>query len=130
VLQAAGRVPISRYSFETVELFKQSIEKWQRDINERRRALDPARPNAGSGAGPATAGELQFYPVELTFDALPDEAERKFFKSLPTSFKLSAGTVDRLRTLAGRLLRQSEHYQKLLRDLNAPTARTSPPLSE
>ena len=56
----------------------------------------------------------------MNFDALSDETERKFFKSLPTSFKLPPETVDRLRAVAARLLRQSENYQKLLRDLNGP----------
>ena len=120
MVQAAGRVPISRYSFETVELFKQSIEKWQRDINERRRSLD-ASTRPAAGGWPDRASEPQFYPIELNFDAPPDEAERKFFKSLPTSFKLPSETVDRLRSLAGKLLRQSENYQELLRGLNTPT---------
>ena len=38
---------------------------------------------------------------------------------LPTSFVLSEEQVDRLREMAGRLLRQSPDYQRLLRDLGA-----------
>ena len=56
----------------------------------------------------------------MNFDAVPDETERKFFKKLTTSFKLPPETVDRLRAVAARLLRQSENYRKLLRDLNGP----------
>ncbi|PYM14990.1 MAG: patatin [Verrucomicrobia bacterium] len=124
VVEAAGRVPISRYSFETVELFRESIEKWQREINHRRQSTNaPAPAASGSTANAAPPDELQFYPIEVNFDALSDEAERKFFKSLPTSFTLPSGTVDRLRAVAARLLGQSENYRKLLRDLNGPEAR-------
>ena len=119
VAEAAGRVPISRYSFETVELFKETVEKWQREINQRRQSTrGPAPAASGSGAGKSLLDELQFYPIEVNFDALSDETERKFFKKLPTSFKLPPETVDRLRAVAARLLRQSENYQRLLRDLN------------
>ena len=123
VARAAGRVPISRYSFETFELFKESLEKWQRDTNAR---LKPAAPTPVSPAGTASDArpeELQFYPIEVTFDALADEAERRFFKTLPTTLGLPADTVDRLRAVAARLLRQSQDYRKLLRDLNGPVTR-------
>jgi hypothetical protein len=36
---------------------------------------------------------------------------------LPTSFQLESEEVDRLRDAARRLLRKSEGFQKLLRDL-------------
>jgi NTE family protein len=122
VVEAAGRVPINRYSFETVELFKESVEKWQREINERRRSANALRmADVDASAGRAPAEDLQFYSIEVNFDALPDEADRRFFRTLPTSFKLPPGTVDRLRAVAATLLRQSENYQKLLRDLNGPT---------
>src|SRR5206468_12257365 len=84
VAQAAGRVPISRYSFETIELFKESVEKWQREINERRQTLDSSAPAApGSSASKSPPDELRFYPIEVDFNALPDEAERRFFESVP-----------------------------------------------
>jgi NTE family protein len=123
VARAAGRVPISRYSFETVELFKESVEKWRREINERRRTLGSAPAAPGPGATQSPLDDLQFYPIEVDFNALPDPAERKFFESLPTSFHLPPATVDRLRAVAARMLGQSENYRKLLRDLNDPAAR-------
>ena len=118
VVQAAGRVPISRYSFETVELFKESIEKWRQEIRQRHQAMQATAHSNASSAINSTADDLEFYPIEINFDALPDEAERKFFKSLPTSLTLPPATVSRLRSAAARLLHQSEVYQKLLRDLD------------
>jgi NTE family protein len=120
VAQAAGRVPISRYSFETVELFKETIEKWQREINPRPKPAASAPVPPGETPNDSRPDELQFYSIEVTFDALADEAERKFFKTLPTTLGLPADTVDRLRAVAARLLRQSEDYRRLLRDLNGP----------
>jgi len=85
-------------------------------FNERRHASATPAPSGGSANRPAPE-DLQFYPIEVNFDALPNESDRKFFKSLPTSLKLPPATVDRVRSAAARLLRQSENYQKLLRDL-------------
>lgn len=120
VAQAAGRVPISRYSFETVELFKESIEKWQRAVNAAREAAPgPAAAPTGSGSGPAAPRpeELRLYLVEVNFDSIKNESERRYFQSLPTSLTLPPEAVDRLRSVAGRLLRESPAYQGLLGDL-------------
>lgn len=43
--------------------------------------------------------------------------------NLPTSFVLPAEDVDRLREVAGRLLRRSQDFQELLRDLGGAPAR-------
>jgi NTE family protein len=123
VAQAAARVPISRYSFETVELFKESVEKWQREINARHQTLRSTPVAPGDGAGNSTSDDLQFYPVEVDFNSIADEAERGFFEALPTSLHLPPASVDRLRAVAARILRQSEQYQRLLRDLNSPDTR-------
>jgi len=118
VAQAAGRVPIGRYSFETVELFKESIEKWREEIHQRRESLQAAAHSDAAGAINPAADDLEFYPIEINFDALPEESERKFFKSIPTSLTLPLGTVNRLRSAAAQLLHQSKVYQKLLHDLD------------
>ena len=55
--------------------------------------------------------------VEVKFDALKDEAERMYFKRLPTSFKLKPEQVDKLRDVAHRILVNSEEYQRFLNDL-------------
>jgi NTE family protein len=55
--------------------------------------------------------------VEVKFDALPDEAERTYFKRLPTSFVLKPEEVDKLRDVAHRVLTQSPDFQQLLKDL-------------
>jgi NTE family protein len=53
----------------------------------------------------------------VRFDALDDEAERSYFKRLPTSFALKPEEVDRLRDAARRILTESRELQRLLQDL-------------
>lgn len=103
VFRAIKDIPINRYSFETIELFKANLENWSRQLR------------AGAD-GEARAG-FEFYLVEVTFDAIPDAAERDAFRAIPTSLVLPAETVDRLRALGPRLMRASEGYRRLLADL-------------
>lgn len=103
VFRAIKDIPINRYSFETIELFKANLETWSRQL----RAQEGAGPDAG----------FEFYLVEVTFDAIPDAAERDAFRAIPTSLALPADTVDRLRTLGARLMQESESYQRLVREL-------------
>ena len=60
---------------------------------------------------------LQTYLVEVGFDALPDRAEQMQYADIPTSLQLPEDTVDRLLEVAGRILYDSEQFQKLVRDL-------------
>ena len=54
--------------------------------------------------------------------AIPDPEERQYFLNRPTSFVLPDEAVDRLREIAGRLLRASPEYQALVRDLGGAPA--------
>jgi NTE family protein len=92
---------INRYSFETRQLFHESIQQWERELND----------------GSAGAPPVRVYGIEVSFDELTDPEEREYFNKLPTRFSLPDGAVDRLREAAGRLLRESASYQELLRDL-------------
>ena len=110
-LKSATSVLMNRYNFETIELLKENMQKWTKEINERR-CKEPA---AESGTEPCR--EISFYIIEVTFDALKDESERIYLKGLPTSLKLPSEAVDRLRKAAKEILTSSEEFQRLLRDL-------------
>lgn len=103
VFRAIKDIPINRYSFETIELFKASLEGWARQLEA---------PSGGRNGEP-----FDVYLVEVNFDAIQDPAEREAFRMIPTSFTLPEETVDRLRALGPRLLEESSEYQRLLRDL-------------
>lgn len=108
VFRAIKDIPINRYSFETIELLKASFEDWARRVREQQSG---DRQSDGAETG------FDFYLVEVTFDAIRDPVERRFFREIPTSYTLTPETVDRLRALGPRLIGESEDYQRLLRDL-------------
>ena len=55
--------------------------------------------------------------MDVSFESVPDPKERAYFMNLPTSFVLKEESIDRLRDVAGRLLRESKEYQALVRDM-------------
>jgi NTE family protein len=101
LIRATG-VPIDRYSYEQVELLRDFV----RELRQLR----------GPDGQPMA---VEFYAIDINFGAITDPEEKRYFRNLPTSFVLSDEQVDRLREMAGRLLRQSPDYQRLLRDLAA-----------
>ena len=61
--------------------------------------------------------ELKLYAIDVSFDVIANPVERDYFMNLPTTFALPPEAIDRLRVVAGRLLRESPVYRELLRDL-------------
>ena len=91
--------------------------------------VDPGRPDLArrGGAGAREAGRLagcarperRAYLAQVTFDSLKDPAERLYFKRVKTSLALPKEQVDRLREVAGRLLREAPAFRRLLADLES-----------
>jgi NTE family protein len=111
MLNSYSSIAITRYNFETVMLLRESFYRWTDEIQKNRCAGKPI------STEPGACGDIKFYIIEVKFDAFKDEAERKYFKSLPTSFKLSEKEVDKLRDAAHRILTQSGEFRQLLDDL-------------
>ena len=120
LLQASG-VPIERYSFETIELMKDRAEimKWRRELMVARARLA----GATEAEAEASVPKITLHTIDVSFDEIPDPEERALFMNLPTSFVLPAEDIDRLREIAGRLLRQSTEYKSLISDLGGIPAR-------
>jgi NTE family protein len=122
LLQSAS-VPIDRYSFETIELMKdrQEIYSWRRELLIARARL------AGATEAEAEASvslpKVSLHTLDVSFDNMADPKEREYLMNLPTSFVLPAEDVDRLRAAAGHLLRNSQDFQALLRDLGGAPAK-------
>ena len=91
-------IPVDRITLDTVEQVREKLADWQANTS----TGDPAR---------------RAYLVQVTFDALKDPAERLYFKRVKTSLTLPKEQVDRLREVAGRLLREAPAFQRLLNDL-------------
>lgn len=107
LLQAVS-VPIDRSSYETLYVLDDLIAEW----NLRRAGGRPAGLPAGDALPP-----IAFTVVNVSFDELADAPERRYFLNLPTTLSLPAQDVDRLRSAAGRLLRDSPAFQRLVREL-------------
>lgn len=111
MLESYESISITKYNTETVALVRESFPKWAEQI--RRGRCPPGQISKEPGG----CGDIKFYLVEVRFDALTDEAERSYFKHLPTSFHLKPEDVDKLREAARRILTGSKEFQRLLKDL-------------
>lgn len=112
VVQVAG----SRYSYETIELFREVTA-----------CLDHERKAARVQAGDSQSGKIESYIVELHFSQLADESDRRFFNSVPTSLQLPSKTVDRLCQLATRQLADNVEFRRLVSDLREQSTKPDSP---
>jgi NTE family protein len=103
MLDAVTTVQVNRYNFESLELMRRSIAEASQEL--------------------AAAGEppLDSYVMEVSFDRLTDDAERRSFSGIPTTFDLSDEKVDHLRSVARRILYECPEFTRLLRSLGAET---------
>jgi NTE family protein len=117
LLKAAG-APIDAFSYEAVELLRDTAARWQ--------TLRKVRDSAAMAANkdPAVAAALrvpdaEIFAIDVSFPALKDKAEFDYLNQLPTSFVLPDEAVDRLRAAAGQIIMDSPEFQRLLKDLGA-----------
>ena len=115
-LQSSG-VPISLYTSDTVELMKKTVEEAaaQRQVHVAEAQLGGLSREEAEALYPV----IEMVAFDISFDGIVDEDERSYFQSLPTSFSLPDEAVDRLREIAGRLLRQSPGFQRVLAEWGA-----------
>lgn len=106
VLGAVTGIQINRYTFETVELMRESLKSWAHEL-----------PRAKDGT------PVRIALIEVAFDQVQDADERAYLRNLPTSFKLPDEAVDRLIATGRRLLREAPE----LRALTAATQGPGPP---
>ena len=117
LLKSAG-TPIDAFSFEATELLKDTAARW----DTLRRIRNSAA--FANNKDPAVAAALrvpnaEIYAIDVSFPALKDKAELDYLNLQPTSFVLPAEAVDRLRTAAGTIIRDSPEFQRLLKDVGA-----------
>jgi NTE family protein len=115
-LGVASSVPLDHYSFETMEILRENMRSWQRSITEGRCKEVKNRTVAESKNEGAKSEECrtEMFLIEVSFDAVEDEAEKKYLKSLPTAFHLEPEDVDRLRKAARKVLQESDPFQALI----------------
>jgi NTE family protein len=126
MLKAAG-VPIDHFSYEAVELLRDTMARWRTMRQIRDSAVfagnkDPAL--AQLVGGPT----VDLYAIDVSFAALKDKAEFEYLNNLSTSFVLPAEAVDRLRAAAGTIILSSPEFKRLLKDADLELV-TDPPIS-
>jgi NTE family protein len=116
-LLQASTVPMDRYSFETIEIMKehQAIFNLRRELLVARARLAGATEAQAEAEASLVIPKLDLMTLDISFDAIPDPKERAHFMNLPTSFVLPPEDVDRLREVAGRLMRESPDFQSVVR---------------
>jgi NTE family protein len=129
LLKSAG-TPIDAFSYEAIELLRDTGQQWQ----TARLVRDSAAMAANKD--PAVAAALRvpnadIYAIDVSFPALKDKAELEYLNQLPTSFVLSPEAVDRLRGAAATIIMDSPEFKRLLKDVGArvvaePPAAASP----
>jgi NTE family protein len=87
---------IERYSIDTIEIVRSSYEKWTEQISTAER--------------PVT-----FNFVEVNFDAVRDDASRRYLNEIGTNFNLKDKQVDRLISAAREVLRNSPDFQAFIK---------------
>ena len=102
LLGSVGQITVTRYSFETIELFKEVMARLSREH---------------TGSGDSAPFEITTYVIDLHFNQLANESDRHFFNTVPTSLQLPSKTVDRLRQLAARQLADNLEFKRLVSDL-------------
>ena len=118
-LGVASSVPLDHYSFETMEILRDNMKRWQDSIAKGRCKEMKSR-TVAEGKNNLEASNnctAKTYLIEVSFDTLADESERKRLKDLPTSFHLESEDVDRLRKAARQILQDSDEFQNLIESL-------------
>jgi NTE family protein len=114
-LTTAATVPLDNYSFDSVELLNKIASEYRADG---RTVAACNRLSAAKGAQCALRlqgpHEVELYPIEVAFEYLTPQAERDWFRNLPTNFELPHETVDKLRAAGRRLLAEDPQFQALM----------------
>lgn len=107
-LRAMVDVPINRYSFETIMLMRQSLEKTQLQLR--------ATPRKGDSP---FAPDADIYFIDASLSKVTDADERRTLMKIPTTLYLSDSQIEQLLLTASKLIRNDPEFQRLLQDLKA-----------
>jgi NTE family protein len=117
LLKSAG-TPIDAFSYETIELLRDTAARWQTLRMIRNSAAFAANTDPKVAAA-VRVPAAEIYAIDVSFSALKDKAELAYLNQQPTTFVLSSEAVDRLRAAGGAIIMDSPEFKRLLKDLGA-----------
>ena len=101
-------LPINRYSFDTITLMRQLIEKTRLQLRSSSRAADSL-----------FTPDADIYFINASLNEVEDPDERLSLMKIPTTMYLTDQQIDQLLLAASRLIRNDPEFQRLMRDLEA-----------
>src|SRR6185369_8058709 len=107
VMDAVVSATFNRYSFETMNLLRARVKRWESDVRSTRCQVSVAIPDCD---------KFDVDLVELSFDRIKDGAERDYLDRIPTSFTLSGEQIARLRGAARQLVDESPELRVFLQE--------------
>jgi NTE family protein len=111
IVNALADIPIQRFSAETRLLLQAAFERW------RTQATIAGQPQ----------DDLQLYMVEVSLRAVADAPRRRAMMALPTTLFLPGADVRALRDVAGRLIRESPDFQRLMKAIESRRSASGAP---
>ena len=111
-------IPLDNYSFETLELLRATVE----DFNKDSRLFSDCKARAAEKGRQCeldipAAHKVDLFPIEVAFEYIQSEADRNWFKNLPTTLELPRETIDRIRAAGRQILNEDKEYQRLVKEL-------------
>ena len=112
LIQATG-VPIDHYSYEEVEMLRDTQARWNhmRTLRNSKLFKDNKNPQLEKIVN---TPDIDLYIVDASFDKLADKDEYQYLNDLPTSFYLPPEAVDRLRAAAKKIILASPEFRKIM----------------
>ena len=106
-------VTFNRYSFETMNLMRARVKRWETEVRATRCKTTIAIPDCD---------KFDVDLVELSFDRVRDPSEREYLDRVPTTFTLSPEQIIRVRRAAHLLVDESAELRSFLEE----SARAAP----
>lgn len=116
VLGFVATGPMDNFSFDTVQLIRNSFDQDLKDWRVRQSCRKELKKQCG-GDLPGKLAPVALRTVEISFDGIADNRLRLCMEGLPTNFSLPAPTVDLLRQVARHLLLTSPKFREAMDDL-------------
>jgi NTE family protein len=116
VMDAVVSVTFNRYSFETMNLMRARVKRWENEVRSTRCKVALAIPDCD---------KFDVDLVELSFERVKDKKEREYLDRVPTALTLSSEQIIRLRRAAHLLVDESAELRMFL-EQSAKTAHKPP----
>ena len=118
VFSTAATVPLSNYSFDTVNRVAKAVQEYDQSVQIRKRCEALLQELAGTGLPGGDLYALDLYLTHVAFDYIEDPKTRFEFKNLPTTFSLPEETVKKLVNMGKTLLKRDKDFERLLLELH------------